>query len=73
MIVEFDPYVSILDKENRSRYDVNDLQILIAKVATNFSKIYIEFTDADLELPGQFNLMKMVDWTGIFTECLNFL
>ncbi len=59
VIVEFDPYVSILDKTNRSRYNVEDLQVLLSKVATRFPKIYIEFTDADLELQGYFYFVHL--------------
>lgn len=49
-IVEFNPYVSTLDKANKFRYQIDDLQILIAKVATRFSRIYIELTNEDLKL-----------------------
>lgn len=41
VMVSFNPYVSVFDIYNRSRYGVDELVPLVEKVATRFKKIHV--------------------------------
>lgn len=58
-IVTFDPYVSILDKENRYRYKIPDLIPLVCLAATKFKRFFIPLSAKDLNLGKTINLFKL--------------
>lgn len=42
IMVGFNPYVSVLDMYNYSRYGITELVPLFAKLATRFKKVHIQ-------------------------------
>ncbi len=47
-IIKFDPCISIIDRYDHYRYNDFELFPLIAKVATKFTKIFIQISEIDL-------------------------
>ncbi len=43
IVIEFNPYVSILDAYEQHRYTIDDLVPLVSLVATKFTKMYIQY------------------------------
>lgn len=52
--------MSVLDKHNRFRYTINDLVPLVSKIATRFSRVYIELSKEDLA-NSKYNLNDFLD------------
>lgn len=57
--IQLDPYVSVLDKDNPFRYNLSEILPLISKVATKFTKLYVELSYQDL-IKG--NLSVAFNW-----------